>query len=140
MIKEFRSTGGNPAGVPPDLTIALLTTTGARSGKVRVSPLMYIHLNSKYYIVGSNGAQSEKTSDPGWVHNLRANPAATAEIGTRVHRVTAREIDGDEHRQVLSELAERTARIGRGTLDVARAHIPAFELVGMTSSSTTPQP
>src|ERR1700694_3771643 len=79
VIDEFRSNGGNVGGDLAGQTALLLTTTGAKTGQQRTTPLLYVSLDGAIYILGSfRGAPKH----PSWVFNLRANPSARVEIGT----------------------------------------------------------
>lgn len=65
----------------------LLRTVGAKTGMHRTSCLTYARDGASYLVVASNGGDRRY---PGWYHNLRADPAAEIQIGTKRQRVTAR--------------------------------------------------
>ena len=89
VIEEFRTNGGKVGGPFEGADLLLLTTTGAKSGQPRVSPLAYQRVDGKMLIIGSyRGADV----DPSWVHNLRANPQAHVEVGTDSYDVVTREL------------------------------------------------
>jgi len=72
----------------------VLWTLGAKSGKVRKTPLVRVADDAgRYAVIGSQGGAP---SDPHWVHNLRANPVARLQDGADRHDVTVREVDGPE--------------------------------------------
>ena len=74
----FRLTGGRVGGrFPGGAPMLLLHHTGAKSGKHRISPLLYLHDGERVVIVASKGGY---TKHPGWFHNLRANPDTTVEL------------------------------------------------------------
>ncbi|MDH6243341.1 nitroreductase family deazaflavin-dependent oxidoreductase [Mycobacterium sp. OTB74] len=79
-----------------DRPVVLFTTTGAKSGKKRLVPLMRVEHDGHYALVASKGGAPEH---PSWYHNVKANPALTAQDGDKVVELTARELEGDE-RQV----------------------------------------
>ena len=79
----------------------MLTTTGAKSGQPRLSPLAYLTLDGKAIIFGSYGGAPK---DPAWVHNLRADSRAHIEVGTESYDVTAHELLADERDQVLPKV------------------------------------
>ena len=87
VVQEFRASGGMVGG-PFAGDIVLLTMTGAKSGRPRLSPLAYFTLDGKMLIVGSFGGAPK---DPAWVQNLRAKPEAHVEVGTESYDVIARE-------------------------------------------------
>jgi deazaflavin-dependent oxidoreductase (nitroreductase family) len=73
--------------------VLLLTTTGAKSGVPRLSPLVYFTIDDKMLIVGSFDGNDV---DPGSVHNLRANARAHIEVGIEAYDVIARELPRTE--------------------------------------------
>ncbi|MBR7193358.1 MULTISPECIES: nitroreductase family deazaflavin-dependent oxidoreductase [Gordonia] len=85
-----------------DRPIVLFTTTGAKSGKKRYVPLMRVEENGKYLMVASKGGAPEH---PAWYHNVKANPQVTAQDGTEVKELTARELSDGEERDHWWELA-----------------------------------
>jgi len=74
--------------------VMLLTTTGAKSGKQRTVPVLYIERDDGgMAIIGTRfGSQQH----PGWVHNLRKHPTATVEIKGERQTCAAREAAEDE--------------------------------------------
>ena len=60
------------------LPTLLITTTGARSGQPRVSPLLYVRDGNDVLVIGTNFGQAKH---PGWTANLRKQPAALVLIG-----------------------------------------------------------
>lgn len=76
------------------LPIVMLTTTGAKSGKRRISPLLGIPDGEDIIVVASGYGQAKP---PAWYYNLRANPEAIAQTGGERRRVVAREVEGEEH-------------------------------------------
>ncbi len=71
----------------------ILTTVGARSAKLRKTPLIRVTDGSSYVVVGSMGGAP---TNPQWVHNLRAHPQAELQDGATLHDCTVREVTGDE--------------------------------------------
>src|ERR1700754_1377952 len=94
IVNEFRANGGKVGGPFEGGTLLLLTTTGAKSGQPRLAPLAYLTIDDKMIIIGSKAGLD---TNPDWVHNLRANPAANIEVGTDAYDVTARELPPEEH-------------------------------------------
>lgn len=60
--------------------ILLLTTTGRRSGKARVTPLQFEVIHGDYYVGAARGLKAD------WVHNLRANPCVEIRAGSQHFR------------------------------------------------------
>jgi F420H(2)-dependent quinone reductase len=95
-VALYRRSGGRlGGGVPgwPNARIALVTHTGAKSGTVRTSPLMYVADGEAIAVVASKAG---RPSNPAWFHNLRANPEAVVEIGGERREVRARVADAAE--------------------------------------------
>ena len=76
------------------LKVVLLTTRGAKSGKIRKSPLMRVEHDSVYLAVGSN---SGGPKNPVWYYNLKADPKATVQDGEVTKEYVARELEGAEY-------------------------------------------
>lgn len=99
IIAEFRANDGvvGPpfAGVP----MLLLHTVGAKSGELRITPLAYRAHGDQHVIFGSFAGAPK---DPAWVHNLRAQPEASIEVGTETLPVRARFTEGAERDEIWS--------------------------------------
>ncbi len=88
-----RSGGAEPSALVGDQWI-ILWTIGAKSGKVRKTPLVRVtDGEGRYAVVGSQGGAP---TNPQWVPNLRANPVARLQDGPEVRDFTVREVTGDE--------------------------------------------
>jgi len=94
IIDEFRANEGRVGGNFEGAPILLLHTTGARTGAERVNPMMYRRLGPTSVAVFASKAGAP--TNPDWYFNLLAHPDATAEIGTEVVSVRAREAGADE--------------------------------------------
>ena len=89
----YRLTGGVIGGKMGSRPLLLLTTTGRKSGKERVTPLLYIPDGDHYLLAASaNGADSH----PQWYLNLVANPKASVQIGKQIIPVTAETASAEE--------------------------------------------
>jgi len=75
----------------------ILATVGHRTGRIREVPLFAFQDGDRVIVIGSNAGGPH---DPGWVHNLRAEPLATVRIGREVRRVRGREAEGEERRRL----------------------------------------
>ncbi|SER13195.1 deazaflavin-dependent oxidoreductase, nitroreductase family [Lentzea xinjiangensis] len=76
--------------------IVLLTVRGAKSGKLRYTPVMRVEHNGSYAVVASNGGAS---AHPTWFYNIQAYPELKLQDGTVTKDYVAREVDGDERAQ-----------------------------------------
>jgi deazaflavin-dependent oxidoreductase (nitroreductase family) len=94
----YRATGGRVGGRLPGLpSLLLLDHVGARSGKLRTTPLVYMPDGANFLVVASKGGHPR---DPGWLHNLRAHPDTEVQIGGERIEVRAREADAAERRRL----------------------------------------
>jgi deazaflavin-dependent oxidoreductase (nitroreductase family) len=125
-IEEFRRNGGKVGGQFEGFPLLLLTSTGARSGAQRVNPVAYFDVDDKIYVVGSAAGRE---NNPAWVHNIRANPSVTVEIGTEAPKpATARELPRGERDSIYQVVVERAPGFGEYEERTDRV-IPVFELV-----------
>jgi deazaflavin-dependent oxidoreductase (nitroreductase family) len=99
IIEEFRRNGGRVGGQFEGAPLLLLHTVGARSGAERVSPMMYRTVDGTGR-VAVFASKAGAPTNPGWYHNLRANPRVRAEIGTETVQYSARVADGDERERI----------------------------------------
>ena len=93
IIDEFRANGGKVGGRFAGATMLLLHTTGAKSGKERISPLVYTEDGDRVVIFASKAGAP---TNPDWYHNVVANPQVSVEIGTETVPMTARVATGEE--------------------------------------------
>ncbi len=88
IIEEFRANDGRVGGGFEGATLLLLHTTGAKSGRERVNPMVYQDLGDGRIAVFASKAGAD--THPDWYHNLVAHPEVNAEIGTTTRSFTAR--------------------------------------------------
>lgn len=124
-IDEFRRNGGKVGGQFEGFPLLLLTSTGARSGAERVNPVAYFDIDDKIYIVGSAAGRDKA---PAWVHNIRANPTVSVEIGADPARAaTAHEVPRDVRDRLYEVVVERAPGFAEYEKRTDRI-IPVFEL------------
>src|ERR1700737_1332644 len=103
LIEEFRanrSEGGEKFKGRP---LLLLTTTGAKSGQPRTSPMMYIPDGDRLMVIASNvGAPTH----PAWYHNLVAHPQVTVEVGRETFDATPIVTTGEERHRLWTRIVE----------------------------------
>ena len=124
VVEEFRANAGKVGGPFEGGALLLLHTTGAKSGKTRLSPLAYLTIDDKMLIIGSYAGAPK---DPAWVHNLRATPRAHIEVGTESYDVSVRELPDDERDAAYPKVTEIARVFAEYQANTARA-IPLFEL------------
>jgi deazaflavin-dependent oxidoreductase (nitroreductase family) len=103
IIDEFRANAGKVGGNFEGAPMLILHTTGAKSGKERVNPLVYQSAGDDIAIFASKGGAP---TNPDWFHNLVANPDVTVEIGTETVPMRARIADGDDHERIWTRQKE----------------------------------
>jgi deazaflavin-dependent oxidoreductase (nitroreductase family) len=82
-------------GVP----LVVLTHAGAKTGKLRETPLTYVTDGDDVIVVASNFGGEKH---PSWYHNLRANPECELHVGSRGGKFTAREVVGPERDRLFA--------------------------------------
>jgi deazaflavin-dependent oxidoreductase (nitroreductase family) len=75
------------------LPVVILTTVGAKSGKLRKTPLMRVQHDGVYAVVASQGGAPKH---PVWYHNLRNHPHVELQDGSERRDMVAREVVGEE--------------------------------------------
>jgi F420H(2)-dependent quinone reductase len=96
QVAEYEASGGQKANTLLDtaMPIVVVTTRGAKSGKVRKNPVMRVEHDGAYCLVASKGGAPE---NPEWFHNLVAHPGeVTIQDGPEPFAVRVRRIEGDE--------------------------------------------
>jgi deazaflavin-dependent oxidoreductase (nitroreductase family) len=104
IIEEFRSNEGRVGGRFEGASMVLLTTTGARSGEQRVSPLVCLPEDDDTVYVFASKAGAP--TNPAWYHNILAHPEVTVERGTERYPAFATEITGPERDAIYARQAE----------------------------------
>nr|WP_279588779.1 nitroreductase family deazaflavin-dependent oxidoreductase [Actinophytocola oryzae] len=92
-VEQIMRTGTTDGVTMSDRPVVLMTYRGARSGKLRKTPVMRVEHEGRYAAVASNGAQP---TNPQWYPSLLAEPAVELQDGTVTRRFLAREVFGDE--------------------------------------------
>ena len=96
QVERYEATGGREANTLRDtgLPVAIFTTRGNKSGKIRKTPLMRVEHEGKYAMVASQGGAPKH---PVWYHNLKADPTALmVQDGPEPFDAVAREVSGEE--------------------------------------------
>jgi proline iminopeptidase len=82
-----------PFGGPGPVPTLLLTTTGRRSGRPQIMPLIYGETDGGYVVIASKGGAP---THPAWYMNLTAEPEVDVQIATEQYRAKARTATGQE--------------------------------------------
>ncbi len=102
IIKEFREHRGKVGGMFEGAPLLLLTTKGAKSGKTRVNPMMYLPNGDRMFVFASKGGAP---TNPDWYHNLVADPEVAVEVGTETFPAKATVITGKERDDIYAKQA-----------------------------------
>ncbi|MEU3948544.1 nitroreductase family deazaflavin-dependent oxidoreductase [Streptomyces sp. NPDC029526] len=93
QVELYESSGGTEGTTLRGMPVVVLTTLGARSGKLRKTPVMRVEHEGRYAAVASLGGAPEH---PVWYHNIKAHPHVELQDGPVRQDMTAREVTGEE--------------------------------------------
>ncbi len=93
QVELYEATNGEQGGDNRGRPVIILTSVGAKSGKLRKTPLMRVEHEGVYAVVASLGGAPK---NPVWYHNLRKNPHVELQDGATRRDYTAREVTGEE--------------------------------------------
>ncbi|MER5626340.1 nitroreductase family deazaflavin-dependent oxidoreductase [Streptosporangium sp. NPDC002544] len=103
IIEEFRANAGRVGGPFEGGRLLLLTTTGARTGARRTTPVGYLPDGARKLIIASAGGAP---SHPAWYHNLLADPRVTVEDGVFTYQAQAVVLEGEERDRLFARAVE----------------------------------
>jgi deazaflavin-dependent oxidoreductase (nitroreductase family) len=129
MIEQFRANGGKMAAGEA-MSMLLLTTTGAKSGRTYLNPLAAFEEDGRLYVIASKGGAPR---NPDWYHNLVANPTVTVEHSGEKFDATARVLPAEERDPLFARIVEQVAQFGEYQEKISRK-IPLVELVRASSA------
>ena len=89
----YMSSGGTAGTELKGKPVILLTSVGAKTGKIRKTPLMRVEHNGEYAVVASLGGAPK---NPVWYYNIKKQPHVELQDGTLNGEYEAREVFGDE--------------------------------------------
>lgn len=93
QVEEYEGSGGTKGTTIHGLPVVVLTTRGAKSGRIRKSPLMRVEHDGAYAVVASVGGAPRH---PVWYHNVVADPRVELQDGPVRRDMTAREVTGED--------------------------------------------
>ncbi len=98
QVEAYESSGGTQGTTLGDtgLPVVIITNRGARSGKLRKTPVMRVEHEGRYAAVASQGGAPD---NPRWYYNFRAYPHVELQDGPHKWQMTAREVTGGERAQ-----------------------------------------
>ncbi len=104
LIDEFRANDGKVAGQFEGWPLVLVTTTGAKTGLARTSPVVHTTDGDDVIIIASKAGAP---SHPDWYRNLKANPTVTVELPGTTYQAEAIEETGAERDRLYAIQAEQ---------------------------------
>ena len=125
IIEEFRANEGKVGGPFAGAPVLLLHTTGAKTGRERVHPMMYLDLDGHRYVFASKAGAD---TNPDWYWNLVAHPDVTVEVGTERYEAEAVPVSGDDRDRIYAEQARRYPGFAEYEQKTSRI-IPVIELI-----------
>lgn len=96
QVELIESSGGTEGTLMRGMPVVVVTNRGAKSGKLRKTPLMRVEDGGCYALVASQGGAPEH---PAWHHNLLADPHVEVQDGPARQDMVVRELTGDERAQ-----------------------------------------
>ena len=96
QVELYESSGGTSGTTMQGLPVVILTSLGARTGKLRKTPLMRVEHDGRYAVVASQGGAP---THPVWYHNLLAHPQVELQDGPVKGEFVAREATGEEKQE-----------------------------------------
>src|ERR1700731_537330 len=93
QVEKYEGSGGTEGTTLRGMPVIILTNRGARSGKIRKTPLMRVEHDGTYAVVASQGGAP---THPVWYRNIVANPLVELQDGAIKQEVRAREVFGEE--------------------------------------------
>jgi deazaflavin-dependent oxidoreductase (nitroreductase family) len=102
IVTEFRANSGKVGGPFAGAPMVLLTTTGAKSGQPRTTPLVYTTDGDRLVVIASYAGAPRH---PAWYHNLVADPSVTLEVGAEKFPARASVVTGAERDRLYAAQA-----------------------------------
>jgi deazaflavin-dependent oxidoreductase (nitroreductase family) len=96
QVENYERSGGTEDTTLRGVPVVVVTSRGARSGKVRKNPVMRVEHDGAYALVASKGGSP---SHPTWYHNLVAYPTVEIQDGAERRDYGVRVAEGEEREQ-----------------------------------------
>jgi len=96
QVQQIEASGGTEGTTMKGVPVVVVTSVGARSGKLRKNPVMRVEHDGSYALVASKGGAPEH---PTWYHNLVAHPTVELQDGPERRDYSVRVADGEERDQ-----------------------------------------
>jgi len=93
QVEAYETSGGTEQTTMRGVPVVVVTSVGAKSGKLRKNPVMRVEHDGSYALVASKGGAP---SHPTWYHNMVANPVVELQDGPDRREYSVRVVEGDE--------------------------------------------
>ncbi|HZK58721.1 MAG TPA: nitroreductase family deazaflavin-dependent oxidoreductase [Cryobacterium sp.] len=93
QVELYERSGGTEGTTLRGMPVVVLTTVGAKSGKLRKAPLMRVEHDGRYAAVASLGGSAK---NPAWYANVLTHPLVELQDGPKKQDMLARELTGAE--------------------------------------------
>ena len=110
QVELYESSGGTKGTTMRGMPVVIVTTIGAKSGKIRKVPLMRVEHDGEYAAVASLGGAPKH---PVWYYNLVANPHVELQDGPVKQDMVAREVTGEEKSRLVGACGRGLPRLRR---------------------------
>jgi deazaflavin-dependent oxidoreductase (nitroreductase family) len=128
-IAEFRANEGKVGGVFEGAPIVLAHHRGRKSGRERVTPMLYLPHETDPDIIYVFATRGGSPTHPDWYRNLTAGGDNSVERGTETYKVNVRELKGAERDRIYAEQARRYPSLAEYERQTAGIRtIPVLEL------------
>ena len=124
LTEEFRANRNKAGRAFEGRPLLLLTTTGARSGQRRTTPMMYVPDGDRLLVIASNAGA---LTHPAWYYNVVAHPNVTVEVGFETFDATTLVMEGEERHRLWNRIVELYPFFAEHQAKIAR-QIPVIAL------------
>jgi deazaflavin-dependent oxidoreductase (nitroreductase family) len=123
-VRLYRMSRGKIGGKIVGLPVALVTTTGKKTGKERTVPVASFEDNGDVLVIASFGGSPQH---PAWFNNMVAKPEVTVQVGGRVYPARAAVVTGSERERLWKMVVDRAPNFGEYQKKTTR-EIPVVRL------------
>jgi len=109
FVLLYQRSSGRIGGKVQGLPVLLLTTTGRKTGKKRITPLGYLEYDGHYVVTASNAGFD---TQPGWFHNLTSNPQVRVQIRDKQFAAIAERAEPTLRQRLWATFMERAPGYG----------------------------
>jgi len=103
QVEAYEASGGTESTTLRGIPVVVVTSVGAKSGKLRKNPVMRVEHEGRYALVASKGGSPEH---PTWYHNLVAHPTVELQDGPDRRDYTVHVAEGTEREEWWARAVE----------------------------------